>query len=328
MGFHESRFPLLISIGSSGGPGFSVPSIEVSTGKVAKVDRWASPRYVFDVSLGVKTRDTMAALLRFFIARGGPANGFRFFDHFDHTTATNGRDAPTASDVLIGTGDGATTQFQLFKVYAEGSETRTRNITKPIHAETLGEPVSTTYNVLVALGGTPTASGWSVDTTTGIITFSSAPGVGVAITAGCAFDVPVEFGPGAAEALSARAQDYDAMALDAVPLVEQRDPSIVYEEMNFGGAIDHGTVTADFAINTLQARVHRWVDNSGVNVRLPAEADTPIGGPIFYLYNAGSSTTTIQDSTGVSTIGTMPAGSFATVVLAVDGVGARTFLMF
>jgi uncharacterized protein (TIGR02217 family) len=36
-------------------------------------------------------------------------------------------------------------------------------------------------------------SGWSVDTTTGVVTFDTAPGAGVAITAGFAFDVPVRF---------------------------------------------------------------------------------------------------------------------------------------
>ena len=47
--------------------------------------------------------------------------------------------------------------------------------------------------VRIALGGVEQLSGWSVDTATGVITFSAAPGAGVAITAGFEFDVPVRF---------------------------------------------------------------------------------------------------------------------------------------
>jgi uncharacterized protein (TIGR02217 family) len=47
--------------------------------------------------------------------------------------------------------------------------------------------------VSVALDGTEQPSGWSVDTTTGVVTFSAAPGTGVEITAGFQFDVPVRF---------------------------------------------------------------------------------------------------------------------------------------
>jgi len=47
--------------------------------------------------------------------------------------------------------------------------------------------------VRIALSGVEQPSGWSVDTTTGVVTFSAAPGAGVAVTAGFEFDVPVRF---------------------------------------------------------------------------------------------------------------------------------------
>ena len=46
---------------------------------------------------------------------------------------------------------------------------------------------------MVALEGVTQASGWAVDTTTGLITFTTAPAAGVAITMGFEFDVPVRF---------------------------------------------------------------------------------------------------------------------------------------
>ena len=45
----------------------------------------------------------------------------------------------------------------------------------------------------VALDGVEQPSGWSVDTTTGVVTFDGALAEAVAITAGFEFDVPVRF---------------------------------------------------------------------------------------------------------------------------------------
>ena len=45
----------------------------------------------------------------------------------------------------------------------------------------------------VALDGAEQLNGWSVDTTTGVVTFAAAPASGLAITAGFEFDVPVRF---------------------------------------------------------------------------------------------------------------------------------------
>ena len=47
--------------------------------------------------------------------------------------------------------------------------------------------------VRVAVGGVEQFSGWSVDAATGIVTFSSPPAMGAAVTAGFKFDVPVRF---------------------------------------------------------------------------------------------------------------------------------------
>jgi uncharacterized protein (TIGR02217 family) len=86
------------------------------------------------------------------------------------------------TDQSIGTGDGTTTAFQLVKRYASGAQSWTRAIAKPVAG-----------SVRIALSGVEQPSGWSVDTTTGVVTFSAAPGSDVAITAGFEFDVPVRF---------------------------------------------------------------------------------------------------------------------------------------
>ncbi len=68
------------------------------------------------------------------------------------------------------------------KHYASGDQIWTRTITKPVAG-----------SVRIALDGADPSSGWSADTTTGLITFDTAPGAGVAVTAGFEFDVPVRF---------------------------------------------------------------------------------------------------------------------------------------
>jgi len=47
--------------------------------------------------------------------------------------------------------------------------------------------------VRAALAGVEQSSDWPVDATSGLVTFAAAPGSGVAVTAGCEFDVPVRF---------------------------------------------------------------------------------------------------------------------------------------
>ena len=104
----------------------------------------------------------------------------------DGTALENELDVPSGTpgptDQIIGTGDGATTAFQLVKRYTSGAQSWTRSIAKPVAG-----------TVTIALNGTPQPSGWSVGATTGLVTFSAAPGAGIAITAGFVFDVPVRF---------------------------------------------------------------------------------------------------------------------------------------
>ena len=70
----------------------------------------------------------------------------------------------------------------MVKRYVSGSQTWVRTIAKPVAG-----------TVRVALDGAEELGGWSVDTTTGAVTFDTAPAAGVAITAGFTFDVPVRF---------------------------------------------------------------------------------------------------------------------------------------
>ena len=62
-------------------------------------------------------------------------------------------------------------------------------------------------------------SGWTVDTTTGLVTFDAAPAAGVAVTAGFAFDVPVRFDT---DALDVTLDLERLGSITSIPLLEIR----------------------------------------------------------------------------------------------------------
>ena len=181
MAFHEVRFPDAISRGARGGPERRTQVVELASGDEERNASWANSRRRYDVAYGIRRADDLAAVVAFFEARNGRLHGFRFKDWGDHRSCLPSG-TPSPLDQPLGTGDGVRTAFQLAKRYASGGQSWTRAITKPV-----------TGTVRIALGGTEQMSGWSVDTTTGLVTFGSAPGAGVAITAGFEFDTPVRF---------------------------------------------------------------------------------------------------------------------------------------
>jgi uncharacterized protein (TIGR02217 family) len=207
MAFHEVRFPDDISRGARGGPERRTQIVELASGDEERNASWANSRRRYDVAYGIRRADDLAAVVAFFEARNGRLHGFRFKDWGDHKSCLpSGTPAPT--DQIIGTGDGATTAFQLVKHYDSGSQTWARTITKPV-ADT----------VSVALDGTEQPSGWSVDTTNGVVTFSAAPGSGVAITAGFEFDVPVRFDT---DVLDVTIDLERLGSITSIPLIETR----------------------------------------------------------------------------------------------------------
>lgn len=82
----------------------------------------------------------------------------------------------------IGIGTGSLKTFQLTKRHTSGAQTWTRAIAKPV-----------TGTVHIALDTVEQVSGWTLDATTGAVTFTTAPGNGVIVRMGFEFDVPVRF---------------------------------------------------------------------------------------------------------------------------------------
>ncbi len=159
------------------------------------------------MAYGIRRADDLAAVVAFFEARNGRLHGFRFKDWGDHKSCLpSGTPSPT--DQQIGTGDGVTTAFQLVKRYASGAQSWTRSIAKPVAG-----------TVTIALNGAPQPSGWSVASTTGLVSFAAPPAAGVAVTAGFAFDVPVRFD---SDALDVTLDLERLGSITSIPLLEIR----------------------------------------------------------------------------------------------------------
>jgi len=203
MTFHHIRFPLDIALGARGGPERRTDVVTLAGGGETRNGRWAHSRRRYNAGYGVKSRADMQAVLAFFEERRGRLHGFLWRDGLDHSS---GSAVPLPTDQVIGTGDGAQTQFQLIKRYGAAFDPYLRPIAKPVAG-----------SVRIAVDGVELASGWSVDVTSGAVGFSSAPALGASITAGFQFDVPVRFDT---DRLDVELNGFDGAEVPNIPLTE------------------------------------------------------------------------------------------------------------
>jgi len=198
MAFHEVRFPDDIAYGATGGPEYATSVVATASGYEQRNINWSAARGRWDVASGLKKQIQLDTLIAFFRARKGRAHGFRFKDWTDYK----------ATAQALGTGNGTITTFQLIRTYSSGGSTDVRTITKPVAG-----------TVKVYLAGVLQASGWSVNTTTGMITFSTPPTNGVAVSADYEFDVPVRFDT---DRMAVTIEQINLHQWSGIPIVEVR----------------------------------------------------------------------------------------------------------
>jgi uncharacterized protein (TIGR02217 family) len=209
--FHETRFPTQISRGATGGPERRTDIVVLGSGFEERNARWAASRRSYNAGYGVRSLDDLHAVIAFFEERRGRLHGFRWKDHADWRSSSP-EQTPGPADQRIGTGDGATTGFQLVKQYGGLHLPYLRTIDKPVAG-----------TVRIAVDGTEQAAGvaFDVDHTTGRVVFRSGhvPATGAAITAGFEFDVPVRFDTDKLEMSLAGVRHG---AIPSIPIVEIR----------------------------------------------------------------------------------------------------------
>ena len=314
MAFDEVRFPVGISYGATFGAGHSTAIVLLpDTDAEERIARGDGARRKYDASMGVKTRDDVAEVQTFYLARRGALRGFRFKDWSDYTSAANGSDTPGINDQEIGSGDGTTTTFQLQKQYASGAAYVTRLIEKPVSG-----------TVRVAVDGVEAMSGWSVDTTTGIVTFGVAPTAGKQITAGFEFDVPVRFEKSADEWMQVRIEAYEHNDIPSIPLIELRNETPIDDEYWYGGSAEYNPLSENISISVLTGRaISVNPSASGKTITLPDPTDLSAGGPYFIIVNRSGTDSVALKNESASTIATIAALGSVMVLILVDALGAK-----
>ncbi|MDT8856311.1 DUF2460 domain-containing protein [Paracoccaceae bacterium Fryx2] len=209
MGFHEVRFPANLSFGSVGGPERRTEIVTLANGFEERNTPWAHSRRRYDAGVGLRSLDDVEALIAFFEARRGQLFGFRWKDWADFRSCAASR-VVGPEDQQIGVGDGEATVFRLAKTYVSGGASYVRPIVKPV----LG-------TVRVAVAGDPKVEGleFTVDPASGEVHFDVAPDVGVVVSAGFEFDVPVRFDT---DRIQTSVASFQAGDVPSVPVVEVR----------------------------------------------------------------------------------------------------------
>lgn len=209
MNFHEVRFPAALSFGSLGGPERRTEVVTLANGFEERNTPWAHSRRRYDAGVGMRSLEDIETMIAFFEARQGEMYGFRWKDWADFRSCRAGTEVDF-NDQVLGRGDGVQDAWQLIKTYRSGDHAYDR----PIHKLVSG-------TVTIAFDGIRQQEGiaWDIDLNTGIVTFDEAPDVGVEVTAGYEFDVPVRF---ATNSIQTSVASFQAGEVPNVPVVEVR----------------------------------------------------------------------------------------------------------
>ena len=164
---------------------------------------WFDPLWEIDLEPVITDQEDFDALVAFWRARKGAS--FRFRHPLDQE----------AVHVHIGTGTGTATQFQLLQTYSSGITGDTYTARRIVHL-----PVATT--VTVTLDNVLTTD-YTLNATTGVVTFSTAPGVGVLVRWSGLYDLPMRF---AAQEMPTELVQVGRFA-NALTLVEDRASAAV-----------------------------------------------------------------------------------------------------
>lgn len=162
--FIEERLALAVRNGSSYGDDFQVEVTTTASGAEYRrlihpfpVRRWHLQFTMSRNDIGSKVKSLYDRCYKSYA-------GFRVYCEDDHSTAVDGVAAPTMLDqtlTLVSAG-----VYQLVKRYGAGASLA---IGRPLR--TLFKPVS--GSVLIAVGGLAYTSGWTLDSTTGRVTFAA-----------------------------------------------------------------------------------------------------------------------------------------------------------
>lgn len=171
-------------------PMTSTQIAQVDSGAEQANQRWYDPLREISIPQGFRAQGVLEALKNHWLVMGGPARVWPWRDPTDFASCEldepNVEPTVDAVDQPLGVGDGVTLRFQLVKRYDLGSPTTPydRIIRVPV-----------VDSIVIAEDGviTSPAMPYTVERYGGWVDFVTPPAVGVVLTWGGFFDIPVRF---------------------------------------------------------------------------------------------------------------------------------------
>lgn len=190
--FLDIRFPEKISYGSVGGPSYASRVLSNPAGREQIITLWDASKIEWTFDRKVWTDELVTQLLDFWHVVGGIGPGFRFKDWSDYyigmrrltPNAALTHDAALAHE--FAEGDGAETEFQLERVRSFGAHERRVKITRPVADDFVLYEFDDPDWVEIE-------SGFTLNASTGLVTFDVAPADGLRLAWGGKYDYPVRF---------------------------------------------------------------------------------------------------------------------------------------
>lgn len=218
--FDDARLPVWIERGARHTLQSSTVVTRLQSGRSVANQLWAQHLDAWDISYGLQELDNpvdfengVRAIMNFYRARAGRARTFRFRDWLNYQLV----------DEQIGVGDASTTVFQISKTINDAAAfSYTSNITKPSQAGTIaGFGADPAWGVKIndVAFGTEGVD-WTINYSTGEITFASAPAAAATIKVSGNYDKHVSF---AEDRLELRIEWAQAVQTRPIELQEERD---------------------------------------------------------------------------------------------------------
>lgn len=169
-----------------------VTVVTTKNGSESRFSKSPYPRRKYEIPYQKMSMTNRLYLYNFYEARNGPARSFKLWD----------RDNFYIANQSIGTGDGATTAFQLIVTSGDAVHTFNRNVLHPASTGTAIPPelqgyvvgVTTTSYTVKVNGVTKTeTTDYTVSSSTGILTFVTAPAAAATLTVSFWYYTPVRF---------------------------------------------------------------------------------------------------------------------------------------
>jgi uncharacterized protein (TIGR02217 family) len=136
MAFDHIVFPLMVERGTSSLE-FSTTIIPTGSGAEQRIGNWLDARVTFNAGMGVRSKQDIITLVKFFRARKGRLRGFLVKDLLDHS----------ASGDAIGVGNNSNKVFQLQRVYSDVTTNTTYGTTGNTDNRPIYKPIQGTVNV-------------------------------------------------------------------------------------------------------------------------------------------------------------------------------------